>query len=170
MSHSGQPAVAEDGQVQNTKAAARRWPSDDPTELAAQLGLQLRRLDRPGEDDHLEDVLRLATAYLKHAQALAWRGVGRGDLDAPRALLDALLIAHPFLDAHLPELDLAARAAVEIHATFQSFYVAAEALEELAIEGLDAVADLQLQRRRISGGDGRDGDRPGHAHRAHLRG
>jgi hypothetical protein len=131
MSHSGQPAVAEDGQVQDTKAAARRWPSDDPAELAAQLGRQLRRLDTPSEDDDLEDVLRLATAYLKHAQALAWRGVGRGDLDAPRALLDALLIAHPFLDAHLPELDLAARAAVEIHATFQSFYVAAEALEEL---------------------------------------
>lgn len=122
----GPPATA--------NAASRRWPADVPEELAAQLCHQLARLVATAAPDDARDALRLVGAYLKHAQALAWRDVGRGDLQAPRRLLDSLLTLHPFLDAHLPDLDTPARAAVEIHGTLQAFYVATEALGEVRTE------------------------------------
>lgn len=136
MSRSRKPATpahreAEDAETPRSERPTRRWPSDDPVELAAQLRRQLHRLEAPGEQEDSDDALRLATAYLKHAQTVAWRGVGGGDFDAPRDHLDSLLTVHPFLDAHLPELSPPARAAVEIYATFESFYVATAALEEL---------------------------------------
>lgn len=78
-----------------------RRPSQDLDVLADQLLRELERLEQEGEEAKEPELYR---AYLSYAHALAWEGVARGDLDAPRRVLDYLLITQPLVDALRPEI------------------------------------------------------------------
>jgi len=107
-----------------TSITARR-PSSVLSELNDQLLEELRRLEDIDEHTEEPDLFR---AYLRHFLALAWEGVARGNLKAPREALDHLLAAQPFVDAHRPHLGPAAQAAVEVEGVIRSFYLAVRVL------------------------------------------
>lgn len=111
------------------ESSARRQPSDDLVELQAQLRRELSRLEEGGLEES-----ELFRAYVQHAQVLAWRGVADGHMDAPKAALECLRAAQPFIDRQLPDLAPAAMAATEIHILLQSLSLAAEALAKRRAE------------------------------------
>lgn len=100
-------------------------PSSVLSELSNQLLEELRRLEDMDEHAEEEDLFR---AYLRHFLALAWEGVARGNLNAPREALDHLLASQPFVDAHRPHLGPVAQAAIEIENVIRSFYLAVRVL------------------------------------------
>lgn len=121
----------------------QRRPSDQVDELREQLLRELERLEKRENGEEPE----LFRAYLQHAQVLAWRAVAEGRMSAPRAILDALRAAEPFVYRRLPGLpDLAASAALEVHFTLRSLQLAVEALEERQVE--ERLADERSETER----------------------
>jgi hypothetical protein len=124
-----------------------RRPSDDPVELGSQLLRELDGIHREGGSWKEPSLFR---AYLQHAQALAWQGIARGDLNAPRHVLDQLLSAQSFVDRHRAEPpDLAARAAEDVHQVIRSLYLADEVLQEARTRVRLADRDRSRTEREI---------------------
>jgi len=114
-----------------TARSEKRRPSDDLDELRGQLLRELERLD--GAGDEIEEPLRYRD-YLRYAQAVAWERVYKGDAAAPRQVLDRLRAGRWFVDAHLPTLSPKAWAAVDVHLTLHSLYLAEDLLGGAAEE------------------------------------
>lgn len=110
----------------------RRRPANDPGELADQLRRELHHLEDADEESEATGAAgRLARAYLEQAQALAWQGATRGDLEAPRRVLDALRPLEGWTDTRgLESLSTSTRVALELKSTVQFLYVADETLDE----------------------------------------
>lgn len=110
-----------------------RRPSKDPDILNQQL---LRELERLRSGTPLpEDEQQLYRAYLFQAEALAWEGVARGELDAPRQVLDRLLDTQTFAEAYLrDDLDPREKAAYDVHALTRSLYLADRVLSDVRVE------------------------------------
>jgi hypothetical protein len=124
-----------------------RRPSDDLVELGSQLLRELDGIHREGGSWKEPSLFR---AYLQHAQALAWQGIARGDLNAPRHVLDQLLSAQSFVDRHRAEPpDLAARAAEDVHQVIRSLYLADEVLQEARTRVRLADRDRSRTEREI---------------------
>lgn len=109
-----------------------RRPSKDLGVLADQLLRELERLEQEGESAKQPELYR---AYLHYAHSLAWEGVARGDLGAPRRVLDHLLALQPIVDAHqLDDRKPVEQAALEVDSLIRSLYLACEAVEDKQVE------------------------------------
>jgi len=137
--------VRTDAEPQNDPALQE---SSDPLtdNLATQLA-QLRADHEPQEK--LDETFRLVRRTLRITLTTTWRGVARGDLQAPSRARDALLFAQPFIDAVLDEPPPALAAAMELHAALNGLDLAEEALEELRTVTRLRKADRTATERRI---------------------
>ncbi|HEV2856186.1 MAG TPA: hypothetical protein VHC97_25580 [Thermoanaerobaculia bacterium] len=109
-----------------------RRPSKDPSVLADQLLRELENLEQEGESAEEPELYR---AYLDYAQALAWEGVARGDLGAPRRILDHILAVQPLVATYEPAGGRPVeRAALEVGGLIRSLYTACEAVADKQVE------------------------------------
>lgn len=121
-----------------TRTTIRR-PSTELPVLIDQLQRELETLEKDGEQAPEPHLYR---AYLHYAYSLAWEGVSRGELEAPRRILDGLLEVQWFADRHEPEdLEWVEKAALELDFTIQSLYRACDAVEDRQVE-------VRLERRQ----------------------
>jgi hypothetical protein len=109
-----------------------RRPSTELPVLIDQLQRELEVLEKDGEQAPEPHLYR---AYLHYAYSQAWEGVSRGNLEAPRRILDGLLEVQWFAETRQPDgLGWVERAALELDFTIQSLYRACDAVEDRKVE------------------------------------